>query len=674
MPCGKRPLVKTWDKPRHIRVITPSVLEQTEASVKIHWKKVIRDLELFYKDDQGDINKAYSMSDFEPSVEEEEVDVEDEEWSESSDTEEKLPARSKSIVRSMVRSKSLVSTKSMTKSMSKSFLKFNSKQFSKSFSSKSRHKSVAAISSIDETAATNDDLIVQPSIGGIRRYLRRAKNPHFDMLYCNESETDMIKWKSKYKQKTMEVSASDEFSKKAEIMTKKISKEFYEWWVDLGNLEFKSEIKRPEDIEDLFQVWFDEHASRGLILDPKILPCVLQSIANYVGVPRTSCPRVLKRQIAYDIHAETSPEHTTAFGTGLPQKMKHIPPKNNTEKMWHCVVIPEDLKSMSAVWDDVSHLTKRFSYVLGFLYSIFLIMFGVLTYTFNATDMIGMWSPIFTLYVAGSGTIILFVLTVDIKLFTRRIRKQVEKLRHKEEEMELEHLRQTIARVAFLHIMAGNICLWVSAVITETQLAYRAYEWVQIEKNKIGIFFIIWRYIGKCCHSREEVRDFHHSLYAQTPHVLDIHISCRNSMGGLFSSLFVIVILIVSIIMGFVFGTMDNEYLQRIGHITTHSIELFFHGTMLFVTAVAFWKTRTLDINKHPVPWLDDALLYICVPAFFLETMFTTVATISALHIIQFLDTITMSLQMIIQMAFIVDGCGGVVTLEDCGAQSRAAN
>lgn len=44
-----------------------------------------------------------------------------------------------------------------------------------------------------------------------------------------------------------------------------------------------------------------------------------------------------------------------------------------------------------------------------------------------------------------------------------------------------------------------------------------------------------------------------------SPHVLDIHISCRNSMGGLFSSLFVVVILIVSIIMGFVFGNMGNE-------------------------------------------------------------------------------------------------------------------
>lgn len=52
MPCGKRSLVKSWDKPRHIEVITPSRYEQNEASVKLHWKKVIKDLELSYKDDQ----------------------------------------------------------------------------------------------------------------------------------------------------------------------------------------------------------------------------------------------------------------------------------------------------------------------------------------------------------------------------------------------------------------------------------------------------------------------------------------------------------------------------------------------------------------------------------------------------------------------------------------------
>lgn len=48
------------------------------------------------------------------------------------------------------------------------------------------------------------------------------RNPHFDMLYCSKSETDMIKWNSKYKQKVFEVSASDQFSKKIEIITKKV--------------------------------------------------------------------------------------------------------------------------------------------------------------------------------------------------------------------------------------------------------------------------------------------------------------------------------------------------------------------------------------------------------------------------------------------------------------------
>lgn len=47
-------------------------------------------------------------------------------------------------------------------------------------------------------------------------------NPHFEMLYCNDSETDMIKWNSKYKQKKFEISASDEYSKKAEILTKQV--------------------------------------------------------------------------------------------------------------------------------------------------------------------------------------------------------------------------------------------------------------------------------------------------------------------------------------------------------------------------------------------------------------------------------------------------------------------
>ncbi|KOB67642.1 Uncharacterized protein OBRU01_19488, partial [Operophtera brumata] len=279
MPCGKKPLRKSWDKHRNLRVITPSRYEQNEASVKAHWRKVTRDLELSYKDDQF--------------------------WESQSET-----------VRTLV-------GPAIFQRIAKIFsLPTDAKQYEPQE---------------DLTSPVPSELHTP--------YRRLAKNPHFEMLYCNESETDMIKWKSKYK----------------------ISKEFYDWWVGLGNVEFKSEIKRPEDIEDLFQVWFNEHASRGLVLHPKIIPCVLRSIADFVGVPKAACPNALKRQIAYDIQAETSPAHYTAFGTSLPHKMKHFPPLNNTEQMWHCrphLPMPKCLKTLGDTGDKKQLFVVPSDYVL----------------------------------------------------------------------------------------------------------------------------------------------------------------------------------------------------------------------------------------------------------------------------------------------------------------------
>ncbi|VVC88909.1 unnamed protein product [Leptidea sinapis] len=319
---------------------------------------------MFYQDDivhptSGvQIQPTYSASDFDVSMydelEEEEIAEEQSQWSMSSGPSADLRKLSRS--KSMNRSKSVTmsaSTKArkMSKSMSKGMQKSGSR-LSKVFKSD-------LLSMDEKTASSRDDLIVHAQ-SRTRKPNRRlpVNNPHFDMLYCNKSETDMIKYNSNYKKKAFDVSASDEFSKKAEIVKKKIAKEFYDWWTGLGNVEFKSEIRRPEDIEDLFQVWFDEHASRSLVLDPKILPCVLQSIADYVDAPEAACPGVLKRQIAWDVHAETSPAHVLAFGTCLPQKYKHIPPRNNTKEMWHPVKIPEDLKTMACVWEEIQHLTS----------------------------------------------------------------------------------------------------------------------------------------------------------------------------------------------------------------------------------------------------------------------------------------------------------------------------
>ncbi|XP_060800593.1 uncharacterized protein LOC106131057 [Amyelois transitella] len=422
MPCGKRPLIKTWDKPKNLRAIKPSRYQQNEPSVRLHWRNVVRELELSYKDDKfwesqsetvrqlvgpvlftriakifdlppestryeppsesGSILASdqfyiaktasqigptsrpnFSLSDFEPSevevAEEEIIEEQSDLWSEVSQAES---MKQRSSHKSLTVKASHAATITMSRNFSRMISSKSFCQRAMSIQTDKTRTDKSETSTAGSPAETHDDMDVHLAsiYGKKRRY--SSKNPHFEMLYCNESETDMIKWKSKYKQKGFEISASDEFSKKAEIMTKKIAKQFYDWWTALGSVEFKSEIKRPEDIEDLFQVWFDEHASRSLMLDPKILPCVLQSIANYVRVPKASCPRVLKRQIASDIHAETSPAHTTAFNSSLPQKLKHIPPRNNTESMWHCVKIPDDLLTMAAVWDDIQHLTSTKSF------------------------------------------------------------------------------------------------------------------------------------------------------------------------------------------------------------------------------------------------------------------------------------------------------------------------
>jgi hypothetical protein len=82
--------------------------------------------------------------------------------------------------------------------------------------------------------------------------------------------------------------------------------------------------------------------------------------------------------------------------------------------------------------------------------------------------------------------------------------------------------------------------------------------------------------------------------------------------------------------------------LQYVGKQFASSMKLAFHTSMLVASGMAFYKTQSLDINKHPVPWLNDVLLYICVPAFFVESILTVIPTITTLNIVQFLDTIIM--------------------------------
>lgn len=51
--------------------------------------------------------------------------------------------------------------------------------------------------------------------------------------------------------------------------------------------------------------------------------------------------------------------------------------------------------------------------------------------------------------------------------------------------------------------------------------------------------------------------------------------------------------------------------------------ELVVMSIMILATLIGYYYTSTLDINTHPISKLDDFLLFVAIPAFFSETIFS---------------------------------------------------
>ncbi|VVC94847.1 unnamed protein product [Leptidea sinapis] len=58
---------------------------------------------------------------------------------------------------------------------------------------------------------------------------------------------------------------------------------------------------------------------------------------------------------------------------------------------------------------------------------------------------------------------------------------------------------------------------------------------------------------------------------------------------------------------------------------------------------ICFNQTRKLDINEHPISLLDDILLFVCLPAFFMETVLSMIAVIDYGNIIKSIDYMVMT-------------------------------
>nr|XP_049697006.1 proton channel OtopLc [Helicoverpa armigera] len=185
----------------------------------------------------------------------------------------------------------------------------------------------------------------------------------------------------------------------------------------------------------------------------------------------------------------------------------------------------------------------------------------------------------------------------------------------------------------------------------------------------VAIYYIIWSNIGNCDNedsNNSEINssseDNYHLCKIPTANEdndftsnIVIYADCHASNRGLFLGLIVMVVVTGMLILGFVFSSVGDDFVE-LGYLLTNSTKLGLHVLLLFGVVIAFNQMRQLDINEHPISLLDDVLLFICLPAFFMETIFSLVATISITNVVKSIDFAVMVIQVLIQTPLIMDG------------------
>ncbi|KAL0883838.1 hypothetical protein ABMA27_015923 [Loxostege sticticalis] len=214
-----------------------------------------------------------------------------------------------------------------------------------------------------------------------------------------------------------------------------------------------------------------------------------------------------------------------------------------------------------------------------------------------------------------------------------------------------------------------------STALTNIQSNFSPYLYpfsVEFNILIVAIYFIIWSNVGHCSNEEAATGSVDSSSIDDTATIckiptasedndftsnIVIHADCHASNRGLFLGLIFMVFVAGMLIIGYIFSSFatDSEFLS-IGYLLNDCTTLAMHVILLFAAVIACNQMRKLDINEHPVSLLDDVLLFICLPAFTLETVLSLIATISIINAVKIAAFVAMAIQVLIQTPLIMDG------------------
>ena len=211
-------------------------------------------------------------------------------------------------------------------------------------------------------------------------------------------------------------------------------------------------------------------------------------------------------------------------------------------------------------------------------------------------------------------------------------------------------------------IEAHHYCITVDHV---TEVLVSAADWfypfsIEFSIVVVGVWYILWSNIGK-------IEDNKHSLdflpsgspagsqeeLARTEghkEALVLYADCSSSTKGMFVGIFFVL---------FSFTTCLTMYILNDGC----NVETFIVGAQIMECAIFFsmslacislyYKIAQRDVNPNPISFLDDLLLIICLPAFFLFGILSLVANImGTTHGVPILLVVATRVLAMIQVTF----------------------
>lgn len=181
-----------------------------------------------------------------------------------------------------------------------------------------------------------------------------------------------------------------------------------------------------------------------------------------------------------------------------------------------------------------------------------------------------------------------------------------------------------------------------------------------IEYNIIlaGVWFIVWQNVGseprKQLARRESVVEQQQQQDASYHSNLVVSADCHAANKGLFAGIFLLLTAIVSLVIGHVALSMPAYH-------GVESIIFLVQDTVLVVVSLlavvwGYVEISKLDFNVHPITLLDDVLLYVPLPFYFVYYIMSITADVWHWNFTSVVSHLLSVAQVVVQTLFLSDG------------------